>query len=151
MVSNRAAHVWKRLGSWYGARLAEDYGPTPPRDWCTVIDRADRGVLRDALVHIRQTCPIHPPTLPQLEAAIRAVSPPSEPPRDYREALTAEVLRRRLTPRQLISAWTWLPMDVPVGVGKTARVIGGVRVPADGASPEVTVTIRDLEGAGVAA
>jgi hypothetical protein len=69
-VSRRASRVWDRLGQWYGSRLADNYGPTPPEDWCEVIDRTDDERLHSALSHLRHQSPVHPPTLGQLEDAI---------------------------------------------------------------------------------
>jgi hypothetical protein len=50
--------------------MAENYGPTPPEDWCEVIDRTDDDALNTALLHVRRQSPIHPPTLGQIEDAI---------------------------------------------------------------------------------
>ncbi len=69
-ISFRANRVWKRLGSWYGTRLVEQYGEHPPEDWAEIIDRTDDERLDDALLQVRRDTPIHPPTLGQLEAAL---------------------------------------------------------------------------------
>lgn len=71
-VSRRASQIWNRLGQWYGSKLADSYGPTPPPDWITVIDRTDDERLDQALIDIRRASPIFPPTLGQLEAALPA-------------------------------------------------------------------------------
>ena len=68
--STRATRFWKRLAQNYGAKLAEEYGPHPPEDWCAVIDRADDERLQKALVTIRAQHPNWPPTLGQFEATI---------------------------------------------------------------------------------
>lgn len=69
-LSRRASRIWERLGQWYGSRLADAYGPTPPEDWAELIDRTDDERLEDALVSVRRESPVFPPTLGQLEAAI---------------------------------------------------------------------------------
>lgn len=69
-ISNRSQKLWDRLSSWYGARLAEQYGAHPPEDWCAVFDRTDPDDMQRALIDMRRSSPIHPPTLGQLEEAI---------------------------------------------------------------------------------
>jgi hypothetical protein len=69
-LSRRALQTWDKLGQWYGTRLSDNYGPTPPDDWAEVIDRTDDERLKDALLAVRRVSPIHPPTLGQLEASI---------------------------------------------------------------------------------
>jgi hypothetical protein len=71
-VSRRAEQVWKRLGTWYGARMAEQYGAHPPEDWIELIDHTDPERLEQALASIRREHVAHPPTLGQFEAAIPA-------------------------------------------------------------------------------
>lgn len=68
--SSRAAKIWARLGQWYGTKLGDQYGPTCPEDWCTVIDRADDERLEKALAEVRRKHIDWPPTLGQFEAAI---------------------------------------------------------------------------------
>ncbi len=67
---SRATRIWNRLKSWWGVRLAEQYGDQPPDDWKKVFDGTDDERLERALTAIRTQSPIHPPTLGQLEAAI---------------------------------------------------------------------------------
>lgn len=69
-VSTRAKRVWRRLGQNYGARLADQFGPSCPEDWCDVIDRTDDERLDKALTKIRGEHLQFPPTLGQFEAAI---------------------------------------------------------------------------------
>lgn len=69
-ISKRSDSSWKRLGSWYGARLFEQYGQHPPEDWCELFDRTDDERLWDALLAVRRESPVHPPTLGQIEAAL---------------------------------------------------------------------------------
>jgi hypothetical protein len=69
-VSRRAKRTWDRLGSWYGSRLADQYGEHPPEDWVDLFDRTDDERLDQALSSVRHASPIHPPTLGQLENAI---------------------------------------------------------------------------------
>jgi hypothetical protein len=69
-ISTRAIRTWAKLGQWYGSRLADNYGTTPPEDWCELIDRTDDDRLLDALLAVRRESPIHPPTLGQIENSI---------------------------------------------------------------------------------
>lgn len=106
-VSARASRVWMRLGSWYGSRLGEAYGPTPPDDWVALIDRTDDERLEQGLLKVRRESPIHPPTLGQLEAAIPrrqfdggGISPLAK--------LSDHVMRtRELCKHQVAASWSW--------------------------------------------
>lgn len=69
-ISKRADAAWKRVASWYGSRLFEQYGQHPPEDWCELFDRTDDERLWDALLAVRRESPIHPPTLGQIETAL---------------------------------------------------------------------------------
>ncbi len=105
-VSKRASKVWAKLGEWYGSRLADNYGPTPPEDWCEIIDRTDDESLHSALLSVRRASPIHPPTLGQLEDAIpkreSGKAGPSKP-----ERLATLMLRNDLCKHQLFSRWNY--------------------------------------------
>lgn len=69
-VSKRAQRIWDRLISWYGAKIAEQYGKHPPDDWATLFDRTDDERLERALSAARHASPTFPPTLGQIEAGI---------------------------------------------------------------------------------
>lgn len=69
-LSRRASRVWDRLGQWYGSKLADSYGPTPPEDWAVLIDRTDDERLEQALLAVRRESPVFPPTLGQIESQI---------------------------------------------------------------------------------
>lgn len=69
-ISRRADRTWKRLATWYGSRLFEQYGENVPEDWALVIDRVDDDRLEQALLDVRRETPIHPPTLGQFEGKI---------------------------------------------------------------------------------
>ena len=68
--SRRANNVWRRLVQTYGTKMADQYGPSPPPDWCTLIDRTDDDRIESAIVAVRQKYVDWPPTLPQFEASI---------------------------------------------------------------------------------
>ena len=72
-ISSRAERLWQRLSEWYGSRITDQYGQTPPPDWCAVVDRSDNDAVKRALSIIRQHYLEHPPTLPQFE---KAFAPP---------------------------------------------------------------------------
>lgn len=105
-VSRRASKVWEKLGQWYGSRFADNYGPTPPEDWCGVIDRTDDESLHSALLSVRRASPIHPPTLGQLEDAIpkreTGNSGPSKP-----ERLATLMLQNDLCKHQCLARWSY--------------------------------------------
>lgn len=103
--STRATRFWKRLAQNYGAKLAEEYGPNPPEDWCAVIDRTDDERLNKSLVAIRSQHPNWPPTLGQFEAVI--------PRRDVHhtesvvDRLAVKAARLPLCEHQLMTPWTY--------------------------------------------
>lgn len=110
-ISARATRFWKRLTEWYGVRMTEAYGDTPPADWCRLVDRSSNADMRRALATIRNKHATHPPTLPEFEAALRPPAPAhrgSNQP-TTQERLTAHVAAScTMTPAQMRSAWTWL-------------------------------------------
>lgn len=119
-TSRKALKVWARLGMWYGSKLADNYGPTPPDDWAELIDRTDEERLGEALLAVRRETPIFPPTLGQLEAAIprprvTSWSEPSKP-----QQIAELMLNRDLCKHQLASRWTFFgPMrEFPVPSSK---------------------------------
>lgn len=110
-VSPRARRVWDRLTEWYGTRVAETYGPNPPRDWCRLVDRSNDFDVKRALNTIRTKHPSHPPTLPEFESALRRPAPVHREPADatIQERLVAYVVKHyRLTTAQLVAHWTFL-------------------------------------------
>lgn len=159
-ISARAKRVWQRLCEWYGNRMAESYGPTPPEDWCDVVDRSGNDVVKRALSTIRQNYFDHPPTFPQFEKAFAA---PVQAERDsgpsIQERLCAYVMRHhasRLTQRQIRgpSHYTykraqWVDDQVR-GKGQNRDELAectGVIVAADGESVGLRVTVEDMENA----
>jgi hypothetical protein len=108
-ASPRAREFWKRMLSWYGARLADQYGMTPPADWCATVDRAGR-TLDAALVVIRKEHAVHPPTWPQFDSIVSRVSRAIAAGPSMQSRLVEHALRAygsRLTPAQLRAAWTF--------------------------------------------
>lgn len=152
-ISPRAKRVWARLGEWYGTKLAEQYGPFPPEDWCEVVDRNDNEDIKRGLNLIRSEFMSWPPTLPQFESAIRpadhshANHGPTIP-----EQLTDYVLKTyRLTVAQQRLPWAFIgrTFDAPGQDGKMRSHWGveytGVIVPADGDAPGYRVMVEDMQ------
>lgn len=150
--SRRASRVWRRLTQWYGARLAESFGPTCPEDWCDVIDRTDDERLEQALATIRRDHLHHPPTLGEFEAAI--------PKRQHGEqrspaSLLAEhaVKTLPLCPHQLARPWSYFGPVVEFQARKgrpysvSHPVPRGVVIPACQAcdKPSHRVLLEDVE------
>ena len=109
-ISRRVDRTWKRLGSWYGTRLTEQYGEHASEDWADLIDRTDDERLEDALLKVRRDSPIHPPTLGQLEAAIprKEAQGPNVPSRAQRAAeLMLATHGQELCAHQLRSPWSY--------------------------------------------
>lgn len=105
-LSRRALKTWERLGQWYGSKLADSYGPTPPEDWAELIDRTDDERLMDALLAARRETPIFPPTLGQIEALIPQRKQQSRGP-SKPEQIAELMLRNPLCKHQLSGRWSF--------------------------------------------
>lgn len=158
-TSSRARKVWQKLSDWYGARFATQYGDTPPEDWAKAIDRATVESLRTALAVIRQNCIDHPPTLPQLEKALRPPMPAVAVKGDtVQERLCEFIMRTRglrgyggtLTEKQVRRPWTYRYARVQWSDAQGrqrdefAECIG-VDVPSDGELPGFSVKVEDMD------
>lgn len=151
--SPRAKRVWDRLQDWYGTRLTEQYGPTPPDDWCELIDRTDNDTVKRGLSLIRAEYLQFPPTFPQFEKALQPVVKavvPKGP--NVAEKLSVFVVKhRRLTERQLGMPWTYIGKSFPAAepTGKMKEDHGieitGVVIPADGDHPGYRVMVEDMQ------
>jgi len=139
--SHRSQRVWDRLGDWYGARFADQFGDVPSPDWCTVIDNVSNDHLVAALVLIRERHVTFPPTLPEFVALVKEVRmPPRVHAPSIAEQLTAYVARAYpLTPAQVRGPWTF--MFQMVG-GRP--VVTAVVIDADGDRPGYRVTVEDM-------
>lgn len=133
--SRRAAKVWQRLTQWYGARLADTYGPVCPPDWCEVVDRTDDHRIETALATIKREHLHHPPTLGEFEAAIprRKVGEAKSPA----SILVEHALRaRQLCGHQRAAQWSYFGpvVDFPPRKGRAESVshaeLRGVVIPA---------------------
>ena len=154
-ISSRAERLWQRLSEWYGSRITDQYGKTPPADWCAVVDRSDNDAVKRALSIIRQHYLEHPPTLPQFE---KAFAPPLigrvEAGPTIQERLCEFVMAthgRKLTQRQIRVPWDYRYKRVRWvdNIGRNRDEFAecvGVDVPAGGAEhPGLRVTVEDLE------
>jgi hypothetical protein len=146
--------VWKRLTEWYGTRLAEQYGETPPPDWCEVVDDSDNNTVTLALSQIKHKHTIHPPTFPEFDALFaKAKAPaPGQSGPTIQDRLCDFVLQHRsLTPNQIRLPWKYIgrEFDAPGLDGKMRHNHGveitGVIVPADGDHPGYRVMLADLQ------
>lgn len=151
-ISPRAKRVWARLGEWYGTKLADQYGPFPPKDWCDLVDDADNEQIKIGLNRIRGEYLAWPPTLPQFADAIKPVERARDTgPTVLDRLIEFVVANRALTRTQLRTPWTFLgrEFDAPGPDGKMRRNHGvdviGVVVPADGDHPGYRVMLEDLE------
>lgn len=150
-ISPRAKRVWGRLGEWYGTKLADQYGPFPPKDWCEAIDAADNSQIKRGLSKIRGEYLNWPPTFPQFEDAIKPVESNGPTGPSIAEQLVDYVLRhKRLTATQLRMPWVHLgtTFAAPGLDGKMRANHGveftGVVVPADGDHPGFRVMVADM-------
>jgi hypothetical protein len=134
--------------------MAEQYGPTPPADWCEIVDDADNETVQRALSQIRLKHVTHPPTFPEFDAIFakaKAPSPGQSGP-SMQERLCDFVLKHRtLTRTQLRLPWTYIgrQFDAPDLTGKMRHNHGveitGVIVPADGDQPGYRVMVADMQ------
>jgi hypothetical protein len=139
--SDRAQRVWDRLGDWYGARFADQYGDQPSQDWCTVIDNTSNDDLVAVLVQVRQQHVTFPPTLPEFASLVKEVRLPRIHAPSMAEQLAEFVSKSySLTPAQLRGPWTFL-----YGHTGGLLVISGVVVAADGDHPGYRVSVEDMQ------
>lgn len=139
--SARAQRVWDRLGDWYGARFADQFGDLPTQDWCTVIDNVSNDDLVAVLVLVRERHVTFPPTLPELVALVKEVRMPRAHTPSVAEQLAEYVARAySLSPMQLRGPWTYLYRLVG---GRP--IVAGLIVDADGDRPGYRVTVEDMQ------
>ena len=138
--SARAKRLWTRFNQWYGVRLLEMYGDTPPEEWCRVVDRHSNADIVRALEYIRRRNLAHPPTIPEFEQALRPQPRPTTyTPTAAETFSTWIVLYKPLSLAQVagIEHWTWLyePVQWTDAKGESreepAKLIG-VEVPGYG-------------------
>lgn len=139
--SPRAQRVWDRLGDWYGARFADQFGDRPSQDWSTVIDNVSNDDLVAVLVLVRQRHVTFPPTLPEFTALVKEVRTPRLHTPSMCEQLAEFIARTYpLTPTQLRGPWTFLYRP---DAGR--QIVTGVIVDADGDKPGYRVTVDDMQ------
>lgn len=140
-ISKRAERMWTRLTEWYGARFAEQYGITPPPDWCAVIDEATDSVIERVLSEIRVKHPAHPPTFPEFEALFAQFSPKKGVDVPSTQAqLDDFVMRVKKPPFAQCRGWTYTYETTPAG----QRVISGVVIPTVGELRGFRVTVEEM-------
>lgn len=139
--SARAQRVWDRLGDWYGARFADQFGDQPSQDWSTVIDNTSNDDLVAVLVLVRQQHVTFPPTLPEFAALVKEVRAPRINAPSVAEQLAAFVSRSyALTPAQLRGPWTFL-----YGSTGGQLIVTGVVIASDGDHPGYRVSVDDMQ------
>jgi len=125
--TSAASELWKRLASWYGARLLDQFGTQPPPDWRETIEQCSADVIARALAEIKIEHPVHPPTFPQFAAIVSRMSYIRQhgPLPQYR-LCDFVIAHRTLTPAQYRN-WTYVYRgDVCVAVDIPADPVGGV-------------------------
>jgi hypothetical protein len=135
-TSKRARMFWQRMCDWYGARIAEQYGPTPPADWCGAVDDATNEAMQRALAEVKIKHPVHPPTFPQFDALISRHAHVIGTGPSLQERLGNYVLKHRtLTFTQVRMPWTY-------------RFLGeqciAVDIPDDGETKGFRVRVADM-------
>lgn len=126
------------MREWYGVRVVEQYGETPPDDWRRIIDGTDNEAVKRGLSVIRSRYFDHPPTFPQFEQAMRPTAMVGQGPSPG-DLLCSYVMKNyvsKLTAKQIRETWTYF--------GTVAGEITGVTVPADGESASVRVTLLEV-------
>lgn len=146
--SKRALHLWARLTQWYGQRLADQYGPEPPRDWCDAVDHASNDDIRRALSECRSKHVSHPPTLPEFAALLKPRHlGTARREESLQERITAYAIRTLpLTAKQRARPWTWLHRG-DAYAGSQDFEITGVLIPSDGDRPTYRVMAEDVVAA----
>jgi hypothetical protein len=153
-ISARAKRVWQRLVEWYGTRLIEQYGESPPEDWCEAVDTVDNEAVKRGLASIRSKYIAHPPTFPQFSEAFAPPRSFGSQTKNTCELLTAFVMRThgdRLTPRQIRGPWMYIgrTFDAEDGAKKVTKDHGyeitGVIIDQDGDSDGLRVMVADMQ------
>jgi hypothetical protein len=135
-ASPRAREFWKRMLAWYGARMADQYGMTPPPDWCEAVDRTCRAGLERALAEIKQQHAIHPPTYPQFDAIVARVSRVILSGPSMHQRLREYVVKHRmLTRMQIAMPWTYRFVE---------SECVAVDIPDDGETKGFRVRVADM-------
>ena len=110
-ISQRARVLWDRLTDWYGTRLADTYGPFPPKDWCAVVDGASNDTVKRGLSIIRAEYVQYPPTFPQFARAMKPLIRPVHTGTSVHEELARYVVKHywpQLTLKQQCLPWRYL-------------------------------------------
>jgi hypothetical protein len=153
-ASGRASRFWDKLVGYYGSALTDQFGPTPPADWCEVIDGADNDTCLAALADIRQQYVNWPPKFPQFEAIFAKLQRPRSTGPSVQDQLVDFVLKNReLTPFQVRMPWTFLYRGHAGFAGTKASpdyAVTGVMIPADGEYPGHRVMVYDMQLQSVA-
>lgn len=127
-VSARAKRFWSRASQSWGSRFTDQYGPTPPEEWQSVIDRVDDERLSRAISVLRTETPNFPPTLGQLEKALPYQLNSQESAPD----LLAQAMVRRyanvMCEHQLAFPWTYFGKWVHDGANRPFPETHGVVV-----------------------
>jgi hypothetical protein len=148
--SARAARFWQRLGSWYGHGLiAEQFGETPPRDWCSLIDAHSDQAVSSALSEIRKRHVRFPPKLPEVDEIFAKVSAPRSVSRtNIAERLVAHAIKNHAPTPQQMRAWAFFGRRIAVtsegGQATYTSEIVGLTAPQDGDRSGFRVMIEDL-------
>jgi len=143
-ASRRALRVWDRLTQWYGQRIAEQYGPTPPADWAAAVDQAADADVQRALTECRAKHVSFPPTLPEFEALLRGRPKHVGRRVTIQERLWDHALATLpLSPEQLNRPGTFIYAGEPWSGGQNFEV-RGLRIDAAGGRPAYRIMAEDL-------
>lgn len=139
-VSARAKRFWDKLRDWYGTSLTDQYGMTPPADWCAVVDGATNDVMRAAMSEIRAKHVTFPPKFPEFDAIVSRLKRPAIQQPSVAAQLADYVLRtKKLSGYQLHMPWRYLH--------DADGFVCGVEVPAYEDAPGYRVMVADMEAA----
>lgn len=138
-VSARSKRFWDKLRDWYGTSLTDQYGLTPPPDWCEIVDGASNEVMRAAMSEIRHKHVTFPPRLPEFDAIVMRLKRPTFNSQPSTAALLAKfVLRtKKLRGYQLHMPWRYLH--------DADGFVVGVEIPPDGETPGYRVMVNDMQ------
>jgi hypothetical protein len=152
MANNRANRIWLKLTECYGARLAENYGKTPPESWTQAIDELTDSQLTFGIRQVSRESPLHPPTLGQfVQACLAMPVAQHKPVATLQEQLCEYVaikLHARLTQGATLwdysGPWTylyreWWDESRPKGFERCAECTGVVVECRNGKSFKFTV------------
>lgn len=125
-IEARTKKAWRRLVDAYGARLTDQYGVTPPQDWCDAIGRCSDRQLNAAIAGVRRASPVYAPSLGQFENCIPAAA---EIGRNLIDELAQAGAKLPMCAHQRMRPWSYFGGQEEGEAGRVNLIPKGVVIP----------------------